>query len=55
MSFGVNEVGVDACFLEGYLNSTLNLLLFGLLDSHVVFRILHCLGNAVAVNGNGIH
>ena len=53
--FAVNEVGVDAGFLESCFNSFLNLLFLSLFNSHVVFRSLNFFSNAVAVYSNGVH
>jgi hypothetical protein len=51
----VNEVGVDAVLLESCFNCLLNLLFLGLFNCNVVFSVNGCLGNAFAVNSNGVH
>ncbi len=55
MVFAVNEVGVDACFLERGFNGFLHLFLFGLFNSNVVLGVLYFFGHAVAVNSHGVH
>ena len=55
MVFGVNEVGVDAGFLESGFNGFLHLFFFGFFYSHIELGVDGSLRNGFAVDCHGIH